>query len=50
MQFSKAEKTLNETNNYNPPPGYYTADNANLNKTSNYNNYKFSKEERFVGK
>jgi hypothetical protein len=27
MQFSKAEKCLHETNNYNPPPGYYATNN-----------------------
>lgn len=38
MNFSKADKNINDLVNYNPPPGYYTNENSAsaFNKGSNF--------------
>lgn len=44
MQFSKAEKVLHDTNNFNPPPGYYSYEESKQNKPSSIANSNFSKQ------
>ena len=51
MHFSKAEKVLHDNNNFNPPPGYYSANDA-LDSFSNkqqkiINNQSFTRQHRF---
>ena len=45
--FSKAEKNLNEINNFNPPPGHYSKDSAFDNTNANSLVPSFARQERF---
>ena len=44
MHFSKAEKVLHDTNNFNPPPGYYSHEEAKPYKPTSISNTNFAKQ------